>query len=905
MTEINADLDEAPQGAALAYFTSAKRGGLLAGAGPVFWVIACGAALILAIVAGTSIIVSNFRDREIQRSERELENTVQLLARHFDRQIEDFESVQKSLAAEIERRVNSPEEFRQTLSTEEVHYLLRNKISDSVDFAGVNLFDADGNFINSSERWPVPPLNLSDRRYFQSFKTGSNSGPVLIELVESRVSQGRTVVVARKISGPNGQFLGMITRSIPPDSFESFFSSVVLPNGAITLLDQDGTLLARYPHVEGAIGQNLAASPLFAKSASLDGHPTIQLVSPIDGQERLATLKKLARFPLSMVATTTVAAALSNWRQETSSLVWAAGLAAAVICLMLLVITRYLKEQHRRLDVAVNHMTQALLLFDSTERLVICNKRYLEMFGLTSDIVKLGSFFRDLVQHRKIIGSFSGDVDEYCEGIREALSDGKVSQNTTVTPDGRWMQVINRPLAEGGWVCTIEDVTERRRSEEHTNRLALYDTLTELPNRASFLGHLSHELKQCSKESNVAVLFLDTDEFKAVNDSLGHHVGDDLLRSMARNLQGSLGPKEFVARLGGDEFAVVATGIQDKREVMKLVDRIYDAIRRPHDCGNHQLTIDSSIGIALAPTDGASCDEILQNADLAMYEAKSSGRRTYRFFEAGMETKARERRLLEIDLRAAIAENQIEVHYQPIVDLHRNEIVGCEALARWKHAERGFVSPADFIPIAEQSGLIDPLGEYVLRKACTEAMTWPEHIKLAVNVSPVQFKGGVFALKVVSALAASGLAAHRLELEITEAVLIGDDEAALKVLHELRAVGVRVALDDFGTGYSSLSYLRRFPFDKIKIDRSFINGLTGEDGSSGIVRAVVAMASAHKMVTTAEGVETEEQRDMLRQLQCGEMQGFLFSAAKTGGEIRRMINAGQAAATDLIANCDH
>jgi len=371
---------------------------------------------------------------------------------------------------------------------------------------------------------------------------------------------------------------------------------------------------------------------------------------------------------------------------------------------------------------------------------------------------------------------------------------------------------------------------------------------------------------------------------------------------MARNLQASLGPKEFVARLGGDEFAVVATGIQDKNEVTELVDRIYEAIRRPHECGNHRVTIDSSIGIALAPTDGTSCDEILQNADLAMYEAKSSGRRTYCFFEAGMETKAKQRRLLEIDLRTAIAENHIEVHYQPIVDLHRNEIVGCEALARWKHAERGFVSPADFIPIAEQSGLIDSLGDYVLRKACMEAMAWPEHIRLAVNVSPVQFKSGVFALKVVSALADSGLAAHRLELEITEAVLIGDDEAALKILHELRAVGVRVALDDFGTGYSSLSYLRRFPFDKIKIDRSFINGLTGEEGSSGIVRAVLAMASALKMVTTAEGVETEEQRDMLRQLQCGEMQGFLFSAARTGSDIRRMLDAGQLQARHLIAN---
>jgi diguanylate cyclase (GGDEF)-like protein/PAS domain S-box-containing protein len=893
MTRTKAAPERADQSAALAYFNNSRRGGLLAWAGPLFWVIACGAALILAIVAGTSVIVGNFRDREIDRSERELKNTVQLLARHFDRQIEDFESIEKSLATEIEGRIKSPEQFRQVLSSEETHRLLRAKISDAIDFAGVNLFDADGIFLNSSERWPVPPLNLSDRNYFQAFKAGSNKSPELIELVDSRLSKGLTVVVARRISGPDNQFLGMITRSISPDSFEAFFSSVALPNGAIALLHQDGTLLARYPHVESAIGQNLANSPLFSASAS-DGRPAMPLVSPVDGQERLAAVGLLTRFPLAVVATTTVAAALADWREETRSLVWAADLVASVICLMLFAIIRYLKEQHRRLDVAVNNMAQALLLFDASERLVICNKRYLEMFGLTSEVAKPGCTLQELIQHRKDVGSLLGDVDEHCEDIRQTSRTRQKTQSTVSTSDGRWMQIVNQPLAEGGWVSTIEDVTEQRRSEERTIKLALYDTLTELPNRTYFLKHLRHELDHGSDTSKVAVLFLDTDEFKTVNDTLGHHVGDELLKSMARNLQASLGRREFVARLGGDEFAVIASGVQDKEEVSALVDRIYGAIRRSHDCGNHQLTIDTSIGIALAPTDGSSCEEILQNADLAMYEAKSSGRRTYRFFEPGMERKARERRLLELDLRTAIADHRIQVHYQPIVDLQCNEIVGCEALARWWHPERGFVSPAEFIPIAEQSGLIDKLGDYVLRTACAEAMTWPEHIKLAVNVSPVQFKGGVFALKVISALADSGLPARRLELEITEAVLIGDDEAALKVLHELRAIGVRVALDDFGTGYSSLSYLRRFPFDKIKIDRSFINTLTGEQGSSGIVRAVVAMASAHKMATTAEGVETEEQRDMLRQLQCEEMQGFLFSAAKESSEIRQMFGTEQA-----------
>jgi predicted signal transduction protein with EAL and GGDEF domain len=312
---------------------------------------------------------------------------------------------------------------------------------------------------------------------------------------------------------------------------------------------------------------------------------------------------------------------------------------------------------------------------------------------------------------------------------------------------------------------------------------------------------------------------------------------------------------------------------------------VFDAIRMPFDCLGHQLTTDASIGIALAPDHGTDLDQILKNADLAMYAAKSAGRRTYRFFDPAMDAAARARRQLEVDLRKAIAHGALEVYYQPCVSLQDNRITGCEALVRWRHPERGMVSPAEFIPIAEETGLINELGEWVLTKACTEAANWPKHVKLAVNVSPVQFKSGTLALKIMAALAASGLAAERLELEITEAVLIRDDEAALAILHQLRDIGVRIALDDFGTGYSSLSYLQRFPFDKIKIDRSFVKDIGEGGGSPSIVQAVVSIAAARQMATTAEGVETEAQRQLLRTLGCSEMQGYLFSAAKPAAEI--------------------
>jgi predicted signal transduction protein with EAL and GGDEF domain len=316
---------------------------------------------------------------------------------------------------------------------------------------------------------------------------------------------------------------------------------------------------------------------------------------------------------------------------------------------------------------------------------------------------------------------------------------------------------------------------------------------------------------------------------------------------------------------------------------------LYDAIRQPYECLGHQITTDASIGIAVAPDDGSDLDELLRHADLAMYSAKAAGRRTFRFFEPAMDEGARARRALEQDLRKALAEDGLEVHYQPVVDIASNEITGCEALLRWRHPVRGMVSPAEFIPIAEETGLITELGNWVLRTACAEAASWPAPIKLAVNVSPIQFTTQTLALNVTRALVAANLPAHRLELEVTETVLIRDDEMALAILHQLRGIGVGIALDDFGTGYSSLSYLQRFPFDKVKIDRSFIRDIVAPGGSSSIVQAVVTIAAARNMITTAEGVETADQLDALRMLGCTQMQGFLFSAAKPSREIRAML----------------
>ncbi|MCA6097017.1 EAL domain-containing protein [Bradyrhizobium sp. WSM 4400] len=550
-----------------------------------------------------------------------------------------------------------------------------------------------------------------------------------------------------------------------------------------------------------------------------------------------------------------------------------------------------LASERRNLMTAVNNIPQGLVLYDASARIIICNRPYIEMFGLSPDVAKPGCTMHRLIAHRQETGSFDGDVDDFCDAIIGNVKLGRATRQLTQAPGGRAIEIVNKPLPEGGWVATIQDVTERTRTENKIAHMAHYDALTDLPNRVLFRERLERLLKAIRPDQQLAVMYIDIDEFKAVNDALGHQIGDELLRAVADRLRGCVGDTDVAARLGGDEFAVIQTAVRDQTETMQLLAAIYQAIRRPIDCSGHLITTDASIGIAVAPADGLDIDQLLRNADLALYGAKSDGRRTYRFFETGMDARAKARRSLELELRQAIADGSFELHYQPLLHLEEGQVSCCEALVRWRHPERGTISPADFIPIAEDTGLINDLGHWVLNTACREAMNWPEHVHVAVNVSPIQFKSQTLALNVAAALAATGLAPSRLELEITEAVLIRDDEAALDILHQLRELGVRIALDDFGTGYSSLSYLQRFPFDKIKIDRAFIKDLAGTGASSTIVQAVVNIAAASDMTTTAEGVETEQQRNLLRILGCTEMQGYLFSRPVSSAEIRKLLSS--------------
>ena len=421
--------------------------------------------------------------------------------------------------------------------------------------------------------------------------------------------------------------------------------------------------------------------------------------------------------------------------------------------------------------------------------------------------------------------------------------------------------------------------------------LAHHDALTGLPNRVLFRELLEKALVRVNRGEQIAVLFLDLDHFKSVNDSLGHPVGDELLKCVAEKIVGCLKENDVCARLGGDEFAVILSAISIPADAANFVARIHGVLRSAFDVGGHQLFADASIGIALSPVDGVDPDQLLKNADLAMYSAKADGRGTARFFVPEMDARVTSRRALESDLREAAHRREFELHYQPLVDLQNHQIVGCEALLRWRHPSGGMISPADFVPIAEDTGLIVPIGEWALMAGCAEAAAWSSDLKIAINVSPVQFNKGGFVQAVLRALAGSGLAPSRLELEITEAVLIRDDAAALAILLQLKTLGVRIALDDFGTGYSSLSYLQRFPFDKIKIDRSFIKHLGESVESLSIVQAVVSIAKMRNITTTAEGVETEQQQELLRKIGCTEMQGYLFSPPISATAMGKLIQS--------------
>jgi len=1121
---------------------------------PIRNLILCGLLLLVAIAGGAAVLIGNLRNSALSHSERELKNTALILAEQIDRSFQSLDSVQRAMADMVQSRrtVSIHEDLRQ-LSGEDVHRALTDKISGLSYVAKLLLIDAEGRLANFSGRRPELSSNIADQHFFKAAKAELETSSFVSEPVRDGAGTWN-VYLARRIAHDNGDFAGLILASIDLSYFQKLFGSIVLGEyGSIALYRSDGVLLTRYPHKESVVGKVFTAAKN-ALGASESG--SVRYFGQMEGKDRILAAHRLSHFPMHVSVSADTDMALSGWRAETRALIAIAVLSSTIIAVVFFLIVRQLSGRHaldrtqlnlerQKLDTAINHMSQGLLLFDAFERIVVCNRRYIDMHKLSPDIVKPGLSFRDLILHRKEIGTFNGDIEAYRSSLLNELARGQPCELTVQTPDRRSIRIINQPLRGGGWVAThediterqhllnslkrsevilseqklrldvalnnmnhglcmfdaegriilfnsryaelmgqpaeylqglslldlfkhrkasgafpddpdeffanvlksvregktttremarqdgitlrvidqpmqgggwvatyedvteqrqaerdrdrnrafldliidnvpsaifvknasdrtyllvnrggerfwgvsrqfmvgktadqvfpeaearrieardnellqtgqarfeereiltpsdgirsissrrlmirnendaaqyvlgvIEDVTERKAADARVAKLAHYDSLTDLPNRTLFREQLERELSLMGGGGQLAVLYLDLDHFKRINDTLGHPAGDELLKRVAQRLRNCLRDCDLIARLGGDEFAIVQTGLKHPKAAEVLAQRLRESVTAvTYDLGGHQTTTDLSIGIALAPGDGKDIDELIKHADLALYGAKAEGRASYRYYEPEMNARMKRRRRIEIDLQLAMSNGEFDIHYQPVLDLKTGALTGCEALLRWRHPERGMVPPLEFIPIAEEAGLIDTIGEWVLRRACAEAITWPKHIKIAVNISPVQFRNPTLGLVIAGILAASGLSARRLELEVTESVLMQNNDATLATLHQIRELGVRIAMDDFGTGYSSLSYLRRFPFDKIKIDRSFVSDLTKRADAKAIVQAVLDLARSLKMTTTAEGVETPEQRKVLESIGCDEMQGYLLSPAVPASQI--------------------
>ena len=590
-----------------------------------------------------------------------------------------------------------------------------------------------------------------------------------------------------------------------------------------------------------------------------------------------------------------------------ATLVWMAGLSTLLVSVISLGLQRSMrnlieqllgeqKTENRRFHTAIDHISQGLCFFDGKQRLIVCNRRYAEMYGLSLEQIPPGTTLREIVDRRYLAGSVPEMSRDAYLAWRDSISVSDTASDTVIAlRDGRSLAIHHQPMPDGGWVSTHDDITEQRRAVAQIERMAHHDELTGLPNRVRFRERLNESIGLGSTSQPVALLCIDLDRFKAVNDTLGHPIGDELLRIVALRLGECVRQTDLVARLGGDEFAVIQIGAPQPAAARSLAERLVQAMALPFVIGGQQVLVGTSVGIALSPDDGIDPDELLKRADLALYDAKAAGRGTYSLFRPLMGEQAQSRRRLEIDLRCAADNGELELHYQPIVAVNAGpgdgarKVVGFEALLRWRHPLHGMVMPDTFIPLAEETGLIESIGEWVLNRAFDAALCWPAHVGVAVNLSPLQLKSGNLVRIVTAALQRTGLAPRRVDLEITESVALAENSINVAILHELRGLGVRISLDDFGVGFSSLSYLRSFPFGKIKIDRSFTRDVVGSRHVAAIVKAMTTLSKSLDMVITAEGVETEAQLDCLRELGVDEAQGYLMGPARPARDVEALL----------------
>jgi diguanylate cyclase (GGDEF)-like protein/PAS domain S-box-containing protein len=1111
---------------------------------PTQLIIICGIILLGVVIAATAGLLSNLRDRDLAEKERNLESLALVLAEQIDRSFQSIELIQTAVVERMQSLgIASAEDLKRQMSGYDTYQDLKHRVSALPHINAVVLTDAEGKLINFSRSWPIPSVKIPDQDPAAAFNANPHLTSFVGKPLRSPVTGNWVVPIARKFTGPNGAFLGVVTGVMELQYFEQIFQAIAsAPSGSIALFRRDGILLVRHPRQEAAVGQSFPQSR-FIKELTNSDHGTHRVIGVIDGQERLVSARSLAHYPVALVATTTVADALANWKRGAITMIGATliiGLViGGVVVLCVWRVGKKLREQNLQRDAALHNMSQGLVMFDSAARLVVCNDRYRQMYGFPPDLMKPGRTVLDLLKYRFANGTFSSDPEEYVRDLPAMIAQGKMAKHVVETGDGRIVTVTNQSMVGGGWVATHEDITEAKRQEasflllfksnpipmwvydreslrflavndtavahygysreqflamtvidirpceererfakfvqqaggthdgeqiwQHqkadattidvavysralsydghmaalvaiidvtarkqtevalagaaqeliekqyaidqavivgvtdvkgdityvndnfcrisgyvpeellgTNHrimssgsysetffremyrqiacgqvwrgelcnkakdgslywvdttivpqlgpdgkpvaymafriditarklaeakisyMASHDALTGVGNRAVLYEKLEAALARLRRrQETFAVLLLDLDGFKHINDTLGHAAGDELLKELAMRLNSSLRETDILTRLGGDEFAVIQSGelnqrggkANEREAAIALALRILKIAARPFNLDGNNVTVGTSIGIAVAPEDGTDAGELLKKADLALYRVKSEGRNNFRFFDEEMSKGATARLRLLSDMRVALTRNEFELYYQPVFDAKTRRPCGAEALVRWRHPVEGLMSPDHFIPLAEETGLMEPLGAWILEKACTDAVSWPDNIKVAINLSAVQFQSGKLFDVILCALVESGLPPERLELEITESVLMQNAESYGVVIQQLNNIGISIVLDDFGTGHSSLSYLAMFPFSKIKIDKSFTQGLTNRADCAAIVASVLTLARGLDIAVTAEGVETKQQFELLRAAGVHQMQGYLFARPGSVSEL--------------------
>jgi diguanylate cyclase (GGDEF)-like protein len=852
-----------------------------------------GVALIGAIWAGVFLLASSAHERAYEEGLRQGSNLTRIFEEYISRVVQSTDS-QLQFLRKLYEQDPANFDFARWIDGTQKRNDLTIHIS-IIDPRGIIRFTSLG-----------PVRTTVDISQNESFRTHVNSTTDKLYISEPRIGQlsGRmSVQLSRRLTKPDGTFGGTVSVSLDVLQLQQFYNSIDIGrDGIISLVGFDGIIRVRSgpdPAAGGFIGQGAGRTKVFelyqqfprgsywnsaASAPQFGGIRRLMSYRVVEGLPLIAMVG-LAESDIFEPATSAAHRYDQIGSLFTAIVLIAMGVGAArkrKLTATTAALERSkvsLEQTNLRFDTALKHMSHGLCMFDRDKRLLVSNARYGEMYGLSPEQISPGTTLRAILEARVAAGSVPADIKNYIGTRLTEVARSEAHYVVNELRDGRFFAVSHQPMKDGGWVAIHQEITAQKRAESQIAYMARHDGLTGLANRAVLRERMQEGLARLQRGGGGAfsVFILDLDLFKAVNDSLGHPVGDELLKVVAERLSACLRETDTVARLGGDEFAVLTAATDDQRQAaLATAHLLLEAVAAPYDIDGHKLDVATSIGIALAPEHGMDVDQLIKSADLALYKAKAEGRNTCRLFEAAMGAEAHSRRALEIDLRDAFDRGELELHYHPIVDIRAKEIASVEALIRWRHPQRGMIAPGDFIPLAEETGLIHSLGEWVLRQACTDAAGWPSHIRVAVNLSPVQFRRGNLTDTISGALRDSGLPAERLKLEITESVLMEGNAENIGTLHRLRGLGISIVLDDFGTGYSSLSYLRMFPFDQIKIDRSFVSELSSNSDCAAIVSAVAGLGRSLHVATVAEGVETEEQLLLVRAAGCTHAQGFLF-----------------------------